>query len=210
MAKRIPLILGLALLLLACDLSAPQPNPTPAILLPTAQINEEPSPTTDLEGEGTVTPVPELPLPTFPQYDLKASLDYENHTIQVQETILYPNHSEEAIRELVLIAEMQGTPNALKVQEIRLGNEPVTNYEMNYARLTIPLARPLEPETSLQLSFAYTLTLPNHKSPLGYTDLQANFHNWYFFFPPYQEEKGWKAEKRSATVPAWLLAILLL
>jgi aminopeptidase N len=86
---------------------------------------------------------------------------------------------------------MGGYVNALKVEEIQLDSEPVTAFELNYARLTIPLAQPLEPEQSLTLSAAYTLTLPNIKGPLGYTDLQANFHNWYFFFPPYQNGTGW-------------------
>jgi hypothetical protein len=131
------------------------------------------------------------PLTEYPEYHMQVRLDYNNHLIEVEQTVNYSNHSGEDIKELALVVEPLRTPETFKLRSLLLDQQPVEGYVLSDARLTIPLAQPLGDGQALSLSLTYSVHLPSRYGTLGYTSLQANFHNWYPFFPPYQAGEGW-------------------
>jgi hypothetical protein len=180
----------LVMLLLACSQSpTPLPETNPA--LPTAQLQSIIQPTSSpTPPEPSPTPQP-APLTEYPDYHMDVRLDYNNHLIEVSQTVNYPNHSGEDIKELALVVEPLRVPESFKLNSLLLDQQPVEDYTLNDAKLTIPLAQPLADGKALALSLSYAVRLPSRYGALGYTWLQANFHNWFPFFPPYQPGEGW-------------------
>ncbi len=177
------------LLLSACT-SAPIPATT-----------ETPAPSaTPLLLTATALPATETPIPAEPtaipperaKYTLYATLDYANKSVEVRESILYPNLSENPLNDLLLAVEPNLWADGFSLREISLDGNPV-NYNLEGQRLSLALPAPLEPNATLQLDLHYTLRLPfaaqadpNVSRPriYGYTERQINLTNWYPFIVP--------------------------
>src|SRR5512133_595638 len=97
--KVTPSIIALFLLIFilsACSSINPQPTVTPtASLVPTVTITPMP---TDIP---TPTATPE-PVIERAKYTLDTTVDYDAHTVAVNETILYPNHTGNQLNSLVI------------------------------------------------------------------------------------------------------------
>lgn len=126
------------------------------------------------------------------QYTLYATLDYAQKTVEVEESILYPNKSGEALNDLLLAVEPNYWPSGIIFHELVVDGV-ATNYTLEGQRLSIPLASPLAPNHNIQLNLRYTLNLPfaeqgdpNESRPriYGYTNRQVNLTNWYPFIVP--------------------------
>ena len=181
---------SLLLLLLLAGCRTEQPG-TSIPTLPTAELQPAVGSTTPQPDS---TPVPTAPPPPFterPQYTFSASLDYDKHQLEVNETIVYPNHSGTDIDQLVLVVEPQRDPGSFNLHSMKLNSQPVSDYILGDGKLSIPLDIPLGENQAVKLDLQYTLLLPGRNGPLGYTKLQANFHDWYPFFPPYRAGEGW-------------------
>lgn len=170
--------------------------------LPTAQLLPAEQPTIAIAApiptdEPTAEPVP-AQFTSRPQYRLQATLNYDAHQLDVVESVTYPNHSGEAIEELVLVVEPQRFPDAFQLHELKLNQQPVEEYKLNGGLMTIPLTEPLPGGEALTLDISYRIQLPSRYGAFGFTSLQANFHNWYPFFPPYQAGEGWLTHPTSS------------
>jgi len=164
------------------------PPATPTIL----PIQPEPTliPTT------TATPNSPSAIYLLPQYQIVAALDYATGLLSISQNIGYSNTSDREISYLALYAEPNRYPETLSLFSIKINGWQQDNYTLNQNILILPLASPLPPQATLQLSFVYSLQLPTMHSDLGnglfgQSQWQINLLDWYFWLPPYSSDQGW-------------------
>ncbi len=202
----------LIFLLVACT------NPTPNLLpTPTSGFTKTSTPT-----EQTPTNSPQPPPPfqsTAPpasspqiaspppedtsehktQYKIDATLNYGLHHLAVDQQIIYTNHYNEQISDLLLIVEPARYPGTFTLKEITwLDGQPVMDYSREIGLIRIPLDEPLQPGAMVGLLVTYELDIPSPSPsyygrpvPFGYSSRQTNLVDWYPFIPPYQPGLGW-------------------
>jgi hypothetical protein len=117
----------------------------------------------------------------------------------VEETVLYPNHTGEALPDLVLAVEPNLWPGCFALQELTTDWE-IAATDLKGQQLTITFAAPLPAEETVELTITYTLNLPRvawgnneiiRNLIFGYTDKQMNLLDWYPFIVPYVAGEGW-------------------
>ncbi len=186
-------------------------TPTHTPLPPTATATAEQAPATQTPQAGETLPsptlaasptsAPHIPEPPTPHtsYVLEATLNYPGHSLSVEERITYFNTTADNLSDIPLIVEARRYSGAFTLKSLTWGDGTrIPQYLRKETQLVVLLPEPLPPGESVQLALAYELKLPNTEQlyntwphPLGYTDLQANFGDWYPFIPPYIDGKGW-------------------
>ncbi|MCE9644533.1 MAG: M1 family metallopeptidase [Chloroflexi bacterium] len=177
-------IFVLLLLLTSCNFPATRsPTSPPAVPRPAGQMTE--------------TPVTEARSPSIPErekYTLETSIDYDLHTVNVQETILYPNHTGRSLDKLVLAVAPNLWPKCFVLNGLSADNIPVLDFSLNAHRLEVPLpaSHPLAPDSVATISLSYKLNLPFLDQAhslrariFGYGDIQMNLVNWYPYIVPW-------------------------
>jgi len=165
----------------------PQPEETPIISFPT--------PTPQLS--------PYLPISStaLPRYIITATLDYEGHSLAVEERIDYANNTGETLRSIVLNV----FPNhdagifALNSLNLEFGTGPVTTtHSLQGVTLRVPLARDLAPEQVVTLFLDFSLNLPFidpaadfSTGSLGWSERALDVGHWYPALAPYLAGEGW-------------------
>lgn len=167
----------------------------PVVTTPPTIVPESPAPVqataspTPQATPSQAAPQPELPLS---QYSLSTVLDYDLHHLTVEEKIHYVNHASEPLPDLLLLVEPNRFLGGFTLTQITWEDgSPVSGYTLSGPELRLPLAQPLQPEASLNLSLSYELNLPQQPAPFGYTERQANLGDWYPYAPPYTPGEGW-------------------
>jgi hypothetical protein len=191
------------LFLFACSAAAapalppvPAASPSAALVLPSAM---PPDPT----AAATPTPTPE-PTPVTverPLYQIHAALDTRasdangwTMALTVQEQATYTNRSSELMNELVLQFEPARRQELFELQSLRSNRESTTSpAAVNNGQLRIPLDSPLAPGETATVYLEYRRNIAQENSLIGWNDYQIVLGNWYAFFPPYREGKGWLA-----------------
>lgn len=182
-------------------LFTPSPAPSPVIPTPFPTITAPPTST----GAPPPTFAPPTPLATDtvapapqpvarPQYAINALLDYDNHTLAVSETILYPNHSNDALGSLLLGVNPMLWNNTFYLQSLSVNDQPWSDYSLSGQYLTINLPAPLQPGQAVKLGIGYNLLLPysnGRYENFGYTVRQTTLIDWYPFVAPYLPGSGW-------------------
>ena len=174
--------------LISCTSPAPAPTATPsASFTPTATITSSP----------TDTPVPTatlIPAPKRAKYTLNTTIDYDAHTVTVDETILYPNQTGNQLNTLVIAIVPNLWEGSLNLVSVSIDGTPTTTYSITGQRLDIALSSFVLPQDILTINIQYILSLPfaeqedpNVSRPriYGYTTRQLNLTNWYPFVVPY-------------------------
>ena len=187
MQRKLIVFIILTFIFVACSSPFEAASPTPtATPVPSDTLTPFP---TDSPTEPPSTPVPISPRPI---YTLNTIFDYDRHFVSVDETILYPNHTDESLASLTLAIAANLWPNCFRLESIFVDGTPATDYALDGHRLDIPLPTPLEPETVSELHLRYGLSLPYADQAnslrariFGYGDLQTNLTNWYPFVVPY-------------------------
>ncbi len=181
------IIVFLLFLLSSCSSFAPAPTATPSLT---------PAPTATFTPVSTATLMPSptpIPAPELATYTLNTTIDYDAHTVTVDETIVYPNHTGGQLNALVLAVEPNLWPGSFSLSGISIDGTPTTTYSLDGQRLDIALSSFFQPETVLNINVQYTLSLPfaeqenpNVSRPriYGYTRRQLNLTNWYPFVVP--------------------------
>jgi len=145
----------------------------------------------------------ETPTPTSPpesaeidqslsRYTISSILDYDAHTLQAEQQIIYSNHTGTALSEVLLLVEPNRYPNGFSLSDLSWGDaDPVGEYTLNENELLLSLDEDLQPNNSIEINLSYSLRLPNQNAPYGYTDRQTNLGDWYPYVPPYNPDQGW-------------------
>ena len=165
------------------------PTNTEQVFL-TLPVTETPAPPTE-----TLLPT-NTPLPTLERakYTLNTTIDYDAHTVTVDETILYPNLTGNQLNALVLAVIPNLWDGSFSLTGISIDGQPITTYTLNGQRLDVSLASFLPASGTAEIKLQYTLTLPfaEQEDPsvsrpriYGYTSRQVNLVNWYPFVVPY-------------------------
>jgi hypothetical protein len=83
-------------------------------------------------------------------------------------------------------------PDCFDLIRVSVDHSTVTDYVLDGHRLNIPLPALLEPDSALELTLRYTLSLPYLSQSnsidaalFGHTDAQTNLINWYPFVVPF-------------------------
>jgi hypothetical protein len=120
--------------------------------------------------------------------------DFDAHTVLVDQTLLYPNHTGQPLNALVLAVIPNAWPDGFLLESFTLNDKVGANYTLEGRRMTLALPRELPPGQALKLSLRYQLSLPaiEYVDPtiagpriFGYTDLEQNLANWYPFVVPF-------------------------
>jgi hypothetical protein len=190
------IILWLAVLSTACA-NRDQPGPSPTATSSTQSNVPEVTTTgtvysTETELSSTPTSpsvAPDLPLS---QYNLSAHLDYDAHTLTVDQQISYINYTGNELSELLLLVEPNRYPGGFTLDSLVWeDDEEIIEYSLLEHELLILLPTPLSPGGSIGLGLSYRLSLPNQNEPYGYTDRQTNLGDWYPYIPPFIPGEGW-------------------
>jgi len=176
----IPLVI---LFLASCNIQNPRPpTPLPPIATPTAWM-----------AETSTSPTPSTStIPDREKYILDTIVDYDRHLVTVDETIIYPNHSDQQLSSMTLAISANLWPNCFTLVNIAVDDLPVTNFVLNAHRLDIPLQTPLATGSVARVKIRYNLSLPYMDQVnslrariFGYSELQMNLVNWYPFIVPF-------------------------
>jgi hypothetical protein len=120
-------------------------------------------------------------------------LDYAAKSAEVDETIIYPNHTDQPLNDLVLAVEPNLWQNCFTLNALTLNDAAVDNYSLSGQKLSFSLPAVLQSEGTITLRLQYTLNLPqieptnpNLSRPriFGYSLKQVNLTNWYPFVVP--------------------------
>ena len=188
--------ISLSFLVIIFFLSACSSNQAAEISTPTEQVFLT-LPVTETSAAPTETPIPtNTPLPTLERarYTLNTTIDYDAHTVTVDQTILYPNLTGNQLNALVLAVTPNLWDGSFSLTGISIDGQPVTTYTLDGQRLDISLASLLPAGSTTEIKLQYTLTLPfaEQEDPsvsrpriYGYTSRQINLVNWYPFVVTY-------------------------
>ncbi|NJN79030.1 MAG: M1 family metallopeptidase [Anaerolineales bacterium] len=181
-------------LLVILMMTSCSPKPTADAVTPTLPTIE--AMVTDTPAIPTSTPLPTgTPIPALERaiYTLDVLMDYDAHTVTVDETILYPNLTGNQLNTLVIAIVPNLWQGSFNLTSIAINGEPVTTYAINGQRLDIALSSFLLANETIEINIQYSLALPfaEQQDPsisrpriYGYTSRQINLTNWYPFVVP--------------------------
>ncbi|MBI5953526.1 MAG: hypothetical protein HY865_17870 [Chloroflexi bacterium] len=185
--KPIHALLLLTFILSACSAIAPAPTVTPtATLIPTATVTPLP----------TNTPLPSptpAPILERAKYTLDTTIDYDVHTVTVNEKILYPNLTGKQLNTLALAVVPNLWSGSFTLTSLSLNGTPITTYTLDGQRLDVALPDFFKPNEVMTIDVQFSLVLPfaEQEDPsasrpriYGYTKRQLNLTNWYPFVVP--------------------------
>jgi hypothetical protein len=192
----------------------PNSSPTPTPFQPsgpadTAIASFTPAPPASETSTTTFTPQPTqtfTSLPPIPvsttavpppvnssrtNYILYTTLDFDTHTLIVDETIRYYNNTGIALSDVVLSVQPNRYGGAFALNSISQDNAALTSYALNDQRLTVNLPQPLQAATATTFTLSFNLNLPAKSTSgiFGYDFNQINLIDWYPFVVPYIN--GW-------------------
>jgi hypothetical protein len=142
-------------------------------------------------------PTPDTPSPVTllarPYYTLYTTVDYDNHTVSVDEAIVYPNLTGVTLNELVLAVEPMLYSNAIALTSLSVNGSMRADYLLDTQRLTVPMSPPLPPggQVSLVLEFNLNIPVKQKANTFGWLSYQTNLTDWYPFVVPYDPSAGW-------------------
>ena len=167
-------------------------SPEPAVYTETATL-PVPTGTAALPIEFP-TPTTNAPISTRAQYTLNTTIDYDAHSVSVDETILYPNLTGHQLNTLVMAIVPNLWQDGFTLTSIAIDGTATTTYSISGQRLDLALSSFLPAGGVVKIDIQYTLSLPfaEQEDPeisrpriYGYTLRQMNLTNWYPFVVPY-------------------------
>jgi hypothetical protein len=181
--------------LAACTAPHLDPSiPTQVEVSPSPMANDylAPSPKDDAISRIPTSITPSTSPATTTQYFLDVVLDYDQKKLEITQTIIYTNDTNDALNELLLIV-----PPAYKKEVFFLNsiNTSQTQHDsrskIKDALIHLQLETPLEMGQQIEVNLDYQLSPPRGAQALGYTNRQLLLADWYPMIPPYHEDVGW-------------------
>lgn len=150
-----------------------------------------PTPTASPAPVSTIVPPPSNPSRT--NYILSATLDFDAHTLDADETIRYYNTTGVALSDIVLSVQPNRYGGAFSLLAVFQDNAALTNYSLNDQRLTLNLSQPLQPGTATTLGIKFKINIPakSNEGLFGYDFNQIDLVDWYPFVVPREASGGW-------------------
>ncbi len=137
----------------------------------------------------------------LPRYIITASLDYEGHSLAVQERIDYANRTGETLRHIVLNVFPNHEAGIFTLNDLSLefGAGPVTTtHTLQDMTLHVPLPQELRPGQVGTLFLDFSLFLPFIDptadftvGSLGWSERAVDVGHWYPALAPYLGGEGW-------------------
>jgi len=154
--------------------------------VPTLTTTLTPIPPTQVAVAAT-TAVPPPVDPARTNYILSAELDFDAHTLDVDETIRYYNNTGVALSDIVLSVQPNRYGGAFSLFAVFQDNMTLTTYSLNDQRLTLNLSQPLQPGSATTLGIKFKINIPVKASEglFGYDYNQIDLVDWYPFVVPY-------------------------
>ncbi len=122
-------------------------------------------------------------------------MDYAAKSVAVDETIVYPNHTGQALTGLLLAVEPNLSrygSNSFTLRSLSLNGSLVASPVLDSHKLSFALTNVLQPEATVTISIKYDLNLPQlnqvkgvRPQIFGYSPLQINLTDWYPFVVPF-------------------------
>ncbi len=156
--------------------------------------------TTDLPNQAMSTPdqlilAPATPAPEIPrrtEYTFLAEVDYNKHTLQVTESILFQNQTGAPLTVLKLVVPPNREPGVFELKKITISDvKELKNQTLVGVEWMLELVEPLTIGEVVTIQVEYFLKLPKNGVVLGYSAHQMNISDWYPFVPPYDSQIGW-------------------
>jgi transcriptional regulator with XRE-family HTH domain len=174
-------------------------NVTPVATVPTepGETPILPSPTATVQ----VNPYQPIASTALPRYSITATVDYEGHSMAVQERIDYANNTGGTLRDVVLNVYPNHDAGifALNGLSLEFGTGPVAaTHTLQGMTLRVPLPQDLAPEQVVTLFLDFSLSLPYiHPTAdfsvgsLGWSERALDVGHWYPALAPFLAEEGW-------------------
>lgn len=196
---RVATLFVILALLAGCTRSIqPEPldfPPTSTVLLPEtlpATNTVEVTPTTAPTNTPKPTPTVYVPEDLITSYEFSALLDYNKHTLDVNQSIQYTNNTGQDLSELVLVVPPNQKEDIFELDTLSVeGSVQLAEQTLDGISLTLSLASPLAALDSIKIDMHYLLNLEFNGGILGYTKKQTNLSDWYPFVAPYDPDLGW-------------------
>jgi hypothetical protein len=123
----------------------------------------------DPQSSPTATAVPTVrPVSPFPQYRLNLVLEAESRRLVGRQQVTVPNHTGVDLEELVfrLYPNLPQYGGRMSVGDVWVDGERGTSeLRAENTSLAVPLARPLAPETELDVELAFEVAIPEPPQP---------------------------------------------
>ncbi|HJX38369.1 MAG TPA: M1 family aminopeptidase [Anaerolineae bacterium] len=149
------------------------------------------------------TPYSPISSTSVPRYVITATVDYEGHSLAVQERIDYANRSGETLNDVVLNVFPNHQPDlfALNHLSLEFGTGPMsTTHTLEGMALSVPLPQELEPGRVATLFLEFSLQLPYidpqdsfTSGAFGWSDSVLDLGHWYPALAPLLPGVGWRA-----------------
>ncbi len=166
---------------------------TPRSTGPSSPISPPPLTSTP----GPIATATAVALPMRPQYTMNVEMNYDKKSLSVEETIVYPNHTGQTLKDMVLAVEPNYWTNCFTLNGLTLDSSSLSNYTLNGHKLSFDLPQPLAPESAATIHIRFDLAPPPlvqqhgvRPQIFGYTASQMNLTDWYPFVVPYMDG-GW-------------------
>jgi len=205
--KRGWLIFAIILLFSACtpapsvNTSTPSSPPvnvtpvsaTPVLITPNGEIAptqvsaSSPTPTTEIDTGSLRV-----------QYVLDVSLEYDQKTAGVHQTITLTNLPE-SVGSVTLMVEPNLFPNVFLLNLITVNDQPLAKYSLQRDQLTFDLPEPIDRSLPVTVGLNFQLFIPVNPffsgdikpQVFGYTTRQLNLTDWYAIVPPLDASNQW-------------------
>jgi len=198
MKRLLSLILILTLTQMACKALFPSTvTPTPGSISDPMTIPWEER---ELFSPGLVTAARDVlkQMPDATVYHIQIELDADMTELKGREEVRYTNTEDVALQDVRLRLYPNLLGGEMHIPEVQVDGQPITpNYTLDDSLLTVPLAAPLQPDSSVTLGMDFTVTIPTsldlNYGVLAYAGGVLALAHAYPMIPVYNEE-GWNAE----------------
>lgn len=169
----------------------PMPSQAPLVA---GQINATPIPTNTAEpvctSDTTLRQV---------RYEAEATLDWPTQSVQVQQTTIYRNDSQDYLHEIVFHAEPNHLPDIMTLEQVvDADGHVIEGVTLEGTRLSVPLQDKLGPNCEIVLHLNFSLKLPaiydsygGRWGYLGYSFRQTNLGLWLPTIAIYEGDGNW-------------------
>ena len=139
----------------------------------------------------------------FVRYRIVADLQLDDHSIAVQETLLYHNQSPDTLSDLffhlylnkhrkasLALPELKFDTGGIDLHNVTVNDSLHEDYRIDQTLMHLPLNAPLVPGDSLQLTFKFSAVIPPSTGRYGYQGVHYDVGNWYIT-PVVYDRYGW-------------------